>query len=142
MVIASVHCCTEYTTDPTAAQAAIAQALLASPDVDLVIGHHAHVVQPFEQVNGEWVAHGLGNHIAEQDLLATHDSVIARFTFTCGPDGHYAVTTTEAIPTHIEHQGQGLVVLPTGPGDSACQRVADVVARRGAAAAGLTITEP
>src|SRR3954467_4256165 len=48
VVIASVHCCTEYTADPTRAQVAIARALLASPDVDLVIGHHAHVVQPFE----------------------------------------------------------------------------------------------
>jgi Bacterial capsule synthesis protein PGA_cap len=53
--------------------------------VDLVLDHHAHVVQPFERINGKWVAYGLGNHIAEQDLPATRDSVIARFTFTRGP---------------------------------------------------------
>ena len=40
-------------------------ALLASPDIDLVLGHHAHVVQPFEQIGGEWVAYGLGNFVAE-----------------------------------------------------------------------------
>src|SRR6185312_4672794 len=35
VVIASVHCCTEYQADPTRAQLAIAATLLASPDVDL-----------------------------------------------------------------------------------------------------------
>jgi poly-gamma-glutamate capsule biosynthesis protein CapA/YwtB (metallophosphatase superfamily) len=140
VVIASVHCCTEYEHDPSAAQVAIAQALLASPDVDLVLGHHAHVVQPFEQVNGKWVAYGLGNHIAEQELSATYDSVIARFTFTRGPGGRYVVSTAEAIPTHIRSQGDGLTVVPTGPGDPSFERVAEVLTRRGAADAGLVIT--
>jgi poly-gamma-glutamate capsule biosynthesis protein CapA/YwtB (metallophosphatase superfamily) len=140
IVIASVHCCTEYTADPTAAQVAIASALLASPDVDLVVGHHAHVVQPFEQINGKWVAYGLGNHIAEQTPQATRDSVIARFAFTRGPDGHYTVRTAEAIPTAIQPAGDGLAVVPTHPGDPSYQRVADVVDRRGAADAGLLIT--
>jgi poly-gamma-glutamate capsule biosynthesis protein CapA/YwtB (metallophosphatase superfamily) len=140
IVIASVHCCTEYTTDPTAAQVAIATALLASPDVDLVVGHHAHVVQPFERIGGKWVAYGLGNQIAEQNPQATRDSVIARFTFTRGPDGRYTVSTAEAIPTAIQPAGDGLTVIPTRPGDPAYQRVAAVVDRRGGADAGLLIT--
>jgi poly-gamma-glutamate capsule biosynthesis protein CapA/YwtB (metallophosphatase superfamily) len=53
VVIASVHCCTEYESDPGSTQTAIAGTLLASPDVDLVLGHHAHVVQPFERINGK-----------------------------------------------------------------------------------------
>jgi hypothetical protein len=105
-----------------------------------VLGHHAHVVQPFEQVNGKWVAYGLGNHVAEQDLPATYDSVIARFTFTRGPDGHYAVSAAEAVPTHIQPQGDGLTVLPTGPGDPSYERVTEVLTRRGGTDAGLTIT--
>ena len=141
IVIASVHCCTEYVTDPTPAQVAIAHALLASPEVDLVLGHHAHVVQPFERIGGKWVAYGLGNHIAQQDLPATYDSVIARFTFTRGPDGAYAVSTAEAIPTLIQPAGDGLAVVPTRPGDPAYQRVAEVVNRRGAAENGLVITD-
>jgi poly-gamma-glutamate capsule biosynthesis protein CapA/YwtB (metallophosphatase superfamily) len=60
VVIASVRCCTEYESDPGPTQTAIAGTLLASPDVDLVLGHHAHVVQPFERINGKWVAYGLG----------------------------------------------------------------------------------
>jgi poly-gamma-glutamate synthesis protein (capsule biosynthesis protein) len=141
VVIASVHCCTEYEHDPSSAQTAIAEALLASPDVDLVLGHHAHVVQPFERINGEWVAYGLGNHIAQQARPVTYDSVIARFTVTRGPDGRYAVSTAEAIPTHIQPAGDGLAVVPTRPGDPAYQRVSEVLTRRGAADAGLAITD-
>ncbi|WP_449266605.1 CapA family protein, partial [Escherichia coli] len=65
VVVASLHCCLEYDNDATAAQEEAVRALLASPDVDLVLGHHAHVVQPFLQADGEWAALGLGNHIAE-----------------------------------------------------------------------------
>jgi poly-gamma-glutamate capsule biosynthesis protein CapA/YwtB (metallophosphatase superfamily) len=140
VVIASVHCCTEYTHEPTRTQLAIAAALLASPDVDLVIGHHAHVVQPFERINGKWVAYGLGNHIAEQSPEPTRDSVIARFTFTRGPDGRFGVTSAEAIPTRIQRQGEGLAVVRTHPGDPSYDRVAEVVARRGGTGSGLIVT--
>ncbi len=141
VVIASVHCCTEYTADPSSAQVAIAEALLTSPDVDLVLGHHAHVVQPFERINGKWVVYGLGNHIAQQTRPVTYDSVIARFTFTRGPDGRYAVSTAEAIPTHIQPAGDGLAVMPAHPGEPAYERVAEVVGRRGGADAGLLVSD-
>ena len=70
VVVASLHCCLEYDNDPTEAQVAAVRTLLASPDIDLVLGHHAHVVQPFEQVAGEWAAYGLGNSIAEHSTAA------------------------------------------------------------------------
>lgn len=139
VVIASVHCCTEYDPDPSQAQLAIAAALLASPDVDLVLGHHAHVVQPFERVNGKWVAYGLGNEVAEQATPGTNDSVISRFTFTRGADGRFTVTAAEAIPTRIQRSGSGVVVVPTAPGDPSYERVAEVVGRRGAGGAGLVV---
>ncbi len=141
VVIASVHCCTEYDADPSPAQTAIAAALLASPDVDLVFGHHAHVVQPIERMHSKWVAYGLGNHIAQQARPVTYDSVIARFTFTRGPDGRYAVSIAEAIPTHIQPAGDGLAVVPAHPGEPAYERVAEVVGRRGGADAGLVVTD-
>ncbi|HXV94162.1 MAG TPA: CapA family protein [Pseudonocardia sp.] len=139
VVIASVHCCTEYDPDPDPAQEAVAAALLASPDVDLVLGHHAHVVQPFERVGGKWVAYGLGNHVAEQAREDTYDSVVARFTFTRGDDGRYVVTTAEAIPARIQRGPAAVTVVPTRPGDAAYERVAAVLDRRGATAAGLVV---
>ena len=31
---------------------------------DLIVGHHAHVVQPIEQINGRWVVFGMGNMLS------------------------------------------------------------------------------
>jgi len=139
VVVASLHCCVEYSNDPTEAQLDVVHALLASPDIDLVLGHHAHVVQPFEQVDGEWAALGLGNEIAEHATRGypTEDSVLARFTFTRGTDGRFTVTEAEAVPLQIVLGADAVTVRPADPETFA--RVAEVLDRRGAVAAGLDI---
>ncbi|TFV53263.1 CapA family protein [Geodermatophilus sp. DF01-2] len=139
IVVASLHCCTEYDHDPTTAQEEAARALLASPDVDLVLGHHAHVVQPFERIDGEWVAYGLGNHLAEHSTRGypTEDSVAARFTFTRGDDGRFTVTRAEAVPLRIDRRPDAVQVVPADP--ATYERVAAVLDRRGAVADGLGV---
>ncbi|GIF73581.1 hypothetical protein Asi02nite_30990 [Asanoa siamensis] len=105
-VIASIHWGTEYAHAPDALQRRVARELLRSPDIDLIIGHHAHVVQPFDRVGGKWVAYGLGNHVSFQDFsLDTRDGVIARFTITETAPGIFAVTRAEAIPTWMRLGG-------------------------------------
>ncbi len=86
VVVVSVHAGTEYATAPTPQQREVATALAASGQVDLVIGHHAHVPQPIERLPGGpdgagmWVAYGLGNHLSNQDAAccaaATSDGVL------------------------------------------------------------------
>jgi poly-gamma-glutamate capsule biosynthesis protein CapA/YwtB (metallophosphatase superfamily) len=139
VVVASLHCCLEYDNDPTDAQVAAVRTLLTSPDVDLVLGHHAHVVQPFEQVAGEWAAYGLGNSIAEHETRGypTEDSVLARFTFTRGADGRFTVTRAEAVPLQIVLGADEVTVRPADR--ATFDRVAAVLDRRGAVAAGLGI---
>ena len=139
VVVASLHCCREYEHDPTDAQVSAVRALLASPDVDLVLGHHAHVVQPFEQIGGKWAAYGLGNHVAEHATRGypTEDSVLARFTFTRGDDGRFTVTEAEAVPLSIELGAAGVRVQPAD--QETFDRVAAVLDRRGAVAAGLAV---
>jgi len=139
VVVASLHCCVEYQHDPTDAQVEAAHRLLASPGVDLVLGHHAHVVQPFERIHGEWVAYGLGNSLAEHSTRGydTEDSVIARFTFTRGHDGRFTVTTAEAVPVRIDLGADAVRLLPADP--ETFDRVTDVLDRRGAVAAGLDV---
>jgi poly-gamma-glutamate capsule biosynthesis protein CapA/YwtB (metallophosphatase superfamily) len=139
VVVASLHCCVEYRHDPTDAQVAAVHALLASPDVDLVLGHHAHVVQPFERIDGEWVAYGLGNLIAQHSTRGypTEDSVMARFTFTRGPGGGFAISRAEAVPLRIELGADAVRVVPADP--ATFDRVAEVLDSRGAATAGLDI---
>jgi poly-gamma-glutamate synthesis protein (capsule biosynthesis protein) len=62
VVVASLHWGNEYTHGVVAAQQAVADALSAQPGlVDLVVGHHAHVVQPISKVGEMWVVWGMGN---------------------------------------------------------------------------------
>jgi poly-gamma-glutamate synthesis protein (capsule biosynthesis protein) len=102
LVLVALHWGVEYQHHPTPDQRRIARRLLASPDIDLVYGHHAHVVQPFQKIGGKWVAYGLGNHIADQRGLpiGTREGVLARFTFTERADGRW-VSTAEYLPTYI-----------------------------------------
>ena len=62
-VIVSLHWGNEGSNDVTSAQRQVAEAVTASGAVDVIVGHHSHVVQPIEQVNGRWVVFGLGNFL-------------------------------------------------------------------------------
>lgn len=61
LVVVSLHWGVEYTHDPTAWQRDVAERLTRSGAIDLIVGHHAHVVQPVARIHGTWVAFGLGN---------------------------------------------------------------------------------
>ena len=95
LVVVAMHAGTEYETEPNSEQRAAAQALLASPAIDLLYGHHAHVVQPLEKIGGKWVIYGLGNMIAshETPIDATREGLLVRVTF--GQDAAGAWSTTD-----------------------------------------------
>ena len=62
MVVAFVHWGVEQQVCPTARQQALARQLVAA-GADLVVGSHAHVLQPLASVAGMPVAYGLGNFV-------------------------------------------------------------------------------
>jgi poly-gamma-glutamate capsule biosynthesis protein CapA/YwtB (metallophosphatase superfamily) len=103
VVIVALHWGDEYVHEPSAYQTDIAHQLAKDNDIDLIYGHHAHVVQPFDRVHGTWVAYGLGNAIAQQetDMIGVWEGITARFTFTEQHSGRFKVTKTEFIPTFI-----------------------------------------
>lgn len=103
VVIASLHWGTEDQPNPTPDQVRIARQLLADPAIDLIVGCHAHVVQPMEFVNGKWVVYGMGNQIARHDQPrgTTEEGIIARFRFVRGPDGWHA-DKAEYVPTLVD----------------------------------------
>ncbi|MEM9610311.1 MAG: CapA family protein [Actinomycetota bacterium] len=74
-VVVSLHWGAEYITRPIGYQREIAEAVLPSPDVDLLVGHHAHVVQPIGRVGEEYVVYGLGNLVSGQVRFGTRDGV-------------------------------------------------------------------
>ncbi|MFC0628859.1 CapA family protein [Kribbella deserti] len=97
IVVVSCHWGTEYDQKANPEQRALAPQLLADSNIDLVLGHHAHVVQPMERINGKWVAYGLGNLMAahRQPLSIKSEGLLARFTFARGDDGRWSVDKAE-----------------------------------------------
>ena len=52
VVMVALHWGLEYMHAPTTDQLEVAHELTKDPDIDFVYGHHAHVVQPYDVVNG------------------------------------------------------------------------------------------
>ncbi|WP_327637765.1 CapA family protein [Kribbella sp. NBC_00482] len=84
LVLVSCHWGTEYSNKLNDQQREVGPQLLADSNIDLVIGHHAHVVQPMEEIDGKWVAYGLGNLVAahREPNSIKAEGLLARFTFT------------------------------------------------------------
>lgn len=147
IVVASVHCCVEYQTAPTAAQRAVAEEVAASGLVDLWIGHHAHVPQPIEKLpggpggDGMWVAFGLGNFVSNQDaeccVANTNSGVLLTATFTIDDSNKVDVGvewTAITVDRFSKHTMHVLTDIPDGAGTLSAaevaarhQRVADAV---------------
>ncbi len=103
IVMVAVHAGDEYSHQPSAQQVAVFHALARSPYVDLVYGHHSHVVEPVAKAAGKWVIYGLGNLVARQETAApdTYRGVIARVRFVERPDGSYRAARPTCTPTVI-----------------------------------------
>ena len=89
IVVVSMHWGDEYRSTPSRYQDDLANRLMAHRDIDLIVGHHAHVVQPIERRgpvgNAGVVIFGLGNFLSNQSaaccLTSTQDGAIAMVTF-------------------------------------------------------------
>lgn len=68
LIIVAMHWGEEYTTNPNSSQKQIAKDL-ANMGVNLVIGNHAHSLQPVEMINDTLVFYALGNFISAQDTI-------------------------------------------------------------------------
>lgn len=79
VLIVSMHWGTEYTNTPTNEQRQIAE-YLSSLGVDIIIGHHPHVVESIEYVNDTLVIYSLGNFISAQDGINKRTGLIAALT--------------------------------------------------------------
>lgn len=66
VLIVSMHWGSEYTNTPTYEEKEIAE-YLSSLGVDIIIGHHPHVVQPIDYINNTLVIYSLGNFVSAQD---------------------------------------------------------------------------
>ncbi|MDH2387992.1 CapA family protein [Streptomyces sp. HNM0663] len=126
VVVVSLHWGTEWQTAPDDDQLSLGEQLTASategrPDVDLIIGTHAHVPQAYEKVNGTWIVYGMGDQIAGPmtnysgsfDPRGNQGS-LARFTFAPPAEkgGRWTVTKAEYIPQWMDIERGRVVNLP------------------------------
>ncbi|MFH8346573.1 CapA family protein [Streptomyces sp. NPDC018045] len=149
VVVVSPHWGTEYRTEPDAQQIEVAEALTRArtrgrPDIDLVIGTHAHTPQPYEKLNGTWVVYGMGDQIAGiMESPRGNWGTIARFRFEPpAKDGErWRVTKAEYIPQLSAHGPPLRMVNLAATGDRADVRdgIREAVLSRGAEGAGLTM---
>lgn len=160
VVVVSVHWGTEWQDAPDDRQRTLARALTAArtdgrPDIDLILGTHAHVPQAYEKVNGTWVIYGMGdqiagemyNHQGAQDPRG-NQSTLGRFTFTppAKAGGRWAVTKAEFVPQLFDVDAGRVVNLNRAIAEGAeltgvRDRIREVVLSRGAAKDGLRMGE-
>src|SRR3954470_4269838 len=158
IVVVSLHWGTEWQDEPDEQQVVLARQLTASrtgtrPDVDLILGTHAHVPQAYEKVNGTWVVYGMGDQIAgemfnnegAQDPRG-NQSTLGRFTFAppARPGGRWQVTRAEFVPQMFDVDAGRVVNLNQAIAQGADlegvrDRIREVVLSRGAAEDGLAM---
>jgi len=99
-VVLALHWGSEYQQTPNAQQLALAPKLARSGLVDLIISHHAHVVEPIQKIGSTWVVYGLGNLLASHadPASANPEELLVRFRFTRTGDGRYRATRAEYVP--------------------------------------------
>ncbi|MEV6881902.1 CapA family protein [Streptomyces sp. NPDC051135] len=158
VVVVSLHWGTEWQDAPDREQVDLARGLTAAraggrPDIDLILGTHAHVPQAYEKVNGTWVVYGMGDQIAGEMVNDEgardprgNQSTIGRFTFA--PPGRagerWKVTRAEFVPQLFDVDAGRVVNLNRALEKGAelrgvRDRVRDVVFSRGAAEDGLVM---
>ncbi|MGW1028763.1 CapA family protein [Streptomyces sp. NPDC002577] len=156
VVVVSLHWGTEWQDEPDERQLSLGRQLTASktggrPDIDLIIGTHAHIPQAYEKVNGTWIVYGMGDQVAGHmyNYDGAHDprgnqSSIARFTFAppARPGGRWVVAKAEFIPQWFDPDTGRVVRLDaaTDPGlKDVRDRIRRIVLSRGAAEDGLAM---
>jgi poly-gamma-glutamate synthesis protein (capsule biosynthesis protein) len=105
--IISMHWGTEKDSNANSMQTSIADELTASGLVDLIVGHHAHVVQPTKQINGIWVMYGLGNVLSnlptdERWPINSQDAVVATTALTISSSGKAVFEKPVMHPTWVD----------------------------------------
>lgn len=75
LVIISIHWGSELLEWPDKDQRSAAHWLI-SHGADVIIGHHPHVIQPPEIIDGKPVFFSLGNHVFDQKYVATKEGLL------------------------------------------------------------------
>lgn len=93
VLIVSMHWGIEYILEPNAEEKKIAN-FLAEQGVDIVVGNHAHCIQPIERIGDTVVFYALGNLISNQGYLTATKPAKYGQKVTIGALGTLTITKT------------------------------------------------
>lgn len=115
LVVLSIQWGNEYVTEPTANQLELAEALTASPDIDLIVGNHAHVIQPIDIVNDTPIIYGLGNFLSNQSAdccpARSQDGVMIEVTLREADNDVWSLDDLVAVPTWVDRSTYTIIPL-------------------------------
>lgn len=114
VVIVSMHWGVEPESRVNGSQRKMADKLTASGLINVIVGHHAHVVQAIEQVNGVWTVFGLGNILSDHPTRkffppSSQDGMVVTVEVVVDPDGTVSVEQPVVHPTWVDRD-RGYVI--------------------------------
>ena len=134
-VAVSLHWGNEYQSAPTPEQQTLARQLLASPDIDFIIGAHVHVVQPIEKIGDKYVAYGMGNFLSNQGSPNTptpsQDGMILQVAVNEQPDGAFKATKVDYTPTWVDRSNFLITLATPQANDASYERTVAAVTSLG-----------
>lgn len=114
-VIANFHWGDEYSHAINTQQRTLARYLLRRKVVDLIVGQHAHVVQPIRRIGSRFAVFGEGNLLSNQTSACcppeSQDGLIA-VIHVRAVGKQATVTGVDYVPTRVRHPDY--VVVPAG----------------------------
>jgi poly-gamma-glutamate synthesis protein (capsule biosynthesis protein) len=115
----SLHWGSEYRRVPDPQQRRLAVELVEM-GIDVIIGHHPHVIQPFEMINGKPVFYSLGNFIFDQNFSKpTQQGLATKFTLEDDRVEIAAYVTKQSAYRVIQVEPY----VPTLPMDTECEGI-------------------
>ena len=116
LIVLSIQWGNEYQREPTPVQLGQADVFTASGNIDLIVGNHAHVVQPVAVINDVPVIFGLGNFLSNQSgqccPVETQDGVIIIAHVEGIPSEGLRVVNLEVLPTWVDRTTYTIRHLP------------------------------
>ena len=118
VTVVSFHWGIEYTTTPLPEYPELARQLVEA-GADVVLGHHPHVLQPVERIDGAVVAYSLGNFVSGMGASydpakhpsrkgRTRDTVVLQLELDVGDE--VTVRSVRATPFFAARTDQGIVL--------------------------------
>lgn len=95
LVTVQIHWGQEYDNEPHPRQEKLARAMVDA-GADIILGHHAHVLQHVEKYKDAVIFYGLGNFIFDQGWSRTKDSALVQYDLLEDGTGRF-----EVIPLRI-----------------------------------------